>query len=487
MIKQFSAPAASILSSRTICAALTGIAILGLQPSAMAKEPPNILLIIADDMGLDASPCYTPGKKKPVMPVLQKFCREGIVFENAYAAPTCSPTRATMMTGRYGFRTGVGTVVRPGGAPGLKLTEQTLFQFLDKHTNKGYGHAVIGKWHLSDRANGGALHPQKAGVGYYSGVLRGRVRDYYNWPRTHNGESKNVSSYITSALTREAARWINRQRKPWFLWLAHVAPHFPLHLPPKNLHSRFELNGRPDDMRARAREYYFASLEAMDKEIGNLLARMPKSIRDNTIVIFMGDNGTPPRVAQDYKRFRTKGSIFEGGVHVPLVVWGKGVLRRGARDRSLINTTDVFATIAELAGVESKKAKLPEDSISFAKLLTRSVKTGREYAYVEHFAPKALLERIKSGGLDHLPPQRQRRLQRAARMFGHGIRDKRWKYIELNSGQRHLYDLSKDPLEQTNLLAGGKAPASKAAREAFVRLKIRLAVLRKSRQAGKRR
>ena len=441
------------------------------------KEPPNILLIIADDMGHDASPCYQLGKDKPVMPVLQKFCREGIVFENAYAAPTCSPTRATMMTGRYGFRTGVGTVVRPGGAPGLQLKEKTLFQFLDQHTRKGYAHAVIGKWHLSDRNNGGARHPEKAGAGYYAGVLRGRVRDYYNWPRVHKGKRKMVPSYITSALTREAGRWINRQRKPWFLWLAHVAPHLPLHLPPKNLHSRFELNGRPADLRVRAREYYFAALEAMDKEIGNLLARMPKSIRDNTVVIFMGDNGSPPRVSQGYERRRTKGSIFEGGVNVPLVVWGKGVLRRGARDRSLINTTDIFATIAELAGVNIKKTKLPEDSISFAKLLNRSVKTGRKFAYVEHFGPVDSRSGQKKTARAYNAPAQLRRIRRAARNYGHAIRDGRWKYIELRRGQRHLYDLSRDPLETNNLLAKDKA-LSKEAQAALVRLKISLKTLR---------
>lgn len=139
---------------------------------AAVPDPPNILLIIADDMGLDASPCSPAiGRRKPKMPVLERMCREGIVFDNVYAAPTCSPTRATIMTGRYGFRTGVGTVTRPGGAPGLKLSEETIFRFLDRHTGKGYAHAVIGKWHLADKDNGGPGHPEKAGAGHYAGLL----------------------------------------------------------------------------------------------------------------------------------------------------------------------------------------------------------------------------------------------------------------------------------------------------------------------------
>ncbi len=475
----------SFQQSVRVYTVFASLLILGNTAAEAAQDPPNILLVIADDMGLDASPCYARGKHKPNMPVLEKFCREGVVFENAYAAPTCSPTRATMMTGRYGFRTGIGTVVRPGGAPGLRLSEQTIFQFLDRHTRRGYAHAVIGKWHLSDRTNGGAEHPAKAGVGYYAGVLRGAVRDYYNWSRVHNGKRKQITSYITSSLTREASKWINRQKKPWFLWLAHVAPHLPLHLPPKNLHSRFELNGQPDDLRARPREYFFAALEAMDKEIGNLLARMPKSIRDNTVVIFMGDNGTPPRVSQDYRRSRTKGTIYEGGVRVPLIVWGKGVLRRGARDRSLINTTDMFATIAELAGVALNRTAMPEDSVSFARLLSRSVKTSRRFAYVEQFAPKSSLARLQSAGAQDLPTRMRWRLRRLARNVGRAIRDSRWKYIEFQNGQRRLYNLNSDPLEQNNLLASQKT-MSKAALAALARLKAHLARLGESRGRGQK-
>lgn len=437
-----------------------------------AKEPPNILLIIADDMGLDASPCYKVSKRKPKMPTLERMCREGIVFENAYAAPICSPTRATMMTGRYGFRTGVGTVARPGGGPGLKVSEKTIFQFLDQHTSKGYAHAVIGKWHLSDRKNGGVNHPQKTGVGHYAGVIRGRVPDYYSWPRTERGKTKTKNGYITSVLTNEAARWINRQRKPWFLWLAHVAPHSPFHLPPKNLHDQFELNGERPDIRARTRDYYFAALEALDSEIRRLLQSIPKSIRDNTVVIFIGDNGTPPRVAQaPYSRRRAKSSVFEGGTHVPMIVWGRGVLRRGAREKALINSTDIFATVAELAGVDLSKVKnKPEDSISFAKLLKKSQKTGRDFAYVEHFGP------------ENFPaPERLRRLGVRGRMpqqYGWAIRDGRWKYIKARAIGEGFYDLSRDPHEKRNLISRRKALSPLAAK-ALRRLKAKAKRLRR--------
>ncbi|MCC2097733.1 MAG: sulfatase-like hydrolase/transferase, partial [Hyphomicrobiales bacterium] len=410
------------------------------QGQAPVKDLPNILLIIADDMGVDASPCYGVGAAKPDMPVLKRMCAEGIVFENAYANPVCSSTRATLLTGRYSFRTGVGTVTRPGIAPGLKLSERTIFQFLDAATSKAYTHAVIGKWHLSDENNGGALHPQKAGAGYYAGVLQGALRDYYNWPRTHNGKTSQVSAYITSSLTRESLEWINSQRKPWFLWLAHVAPHLPLHLPPNNLHGRFELNGKAPDIRARPREYYFAALEALDREIGRLLAGMPKAIRDNTLVIFLGDNGSPPQVAQSYRRNRTKGTVFEGGTHVPLIVWGRGVLRRGAHEKALVNTTDLFATIAELAGADLKKQKMPADSVSFAPLLSRALPSRRSFAYVELFGPATLPpprpRSVRS------PPLRRPSGGAPASRSGFAIRDARWKYLEEKMRGKMLFDLS---------------------------------------------
>ena len=405
------------------------------------------------------------------MPVLEKMCREGIVFDNFYANPLCSPTRATMMTGRYSFRTGVGTVVRRGGAPGLKLSEQTIFQFLDRRTSKRYAHAVIGKWHLADAGNGAARHPNKAGAGYYAGVLRGAVRDHYNWPRTKDGATARVAKYITTALTDEAGQWINRQRKPWFMWLAHVAPHLPLHLPPKNLHGRFELNGAAADIRARALDYYFAALEALDSEIGRLLAQMPKAIRDNTLVLFLGDNGTPPRVSQSYRRSRTKGSVFEGGVHVPLVAWGRGVVRRGAREKALINTTDIFATVAELAGVDLAQAKPPVDSISFAPLLSRAEKTGREFAYAEHFGPANQPAAVLRG---QLGPRRRIRL---SDLYGWTIRDARWKYVQLQRGRAMLFDLLRDPLERTDLLTSSPSLA-KDAFAALIRLKAKAKTLR---------
>lgn len=415
-----------------------GASLVALAPiqGVATEASPNILLVIADDMGLDASPCYDVGVEKPFMPYLERMCAEGVTFDNFYVAPVCSPTRASIMTGRYGFRTGVGTAVSPRSSNGLPVSEETIFQYLDAHARDNYAHGVIGKWHLANQSNGHIDHPRQAGVEYYAGVITGTVQDYYSWPRTFEGQTENVDRYITSALTDEAIDWVGAQDKPWFLWLAHVAPHTPFHLPPNDLHTRSDLTGSDADMRSRPLDYYLASLEALDTELGRLLSDMPEADRENLVVIFVGDNGTPNRAAQaPYTRGQVKGSLFEGGVHAPMIVWGAGVERKGVRETGLVNATDLFATIAELGGTDPD-VTLPEDSLSFVAALTDEGQITRDYAYVEHFS---------EGG-----PRGQRRQQ-----FGWAVRDAQWKYIYDAEGSESLFDLNVDPYEANDLLTSG--------------------------------
>ena len=178
-------------------------------PAAQAADKPNILLVIVDDMGLDASPCHNVGLRKPNMPLLSRMCREGLVFDNFYTAPTCSPTRATILTGRYGFRTGVGTAIRPGNNGYLKPGNTTLFNLLASYT-PDYDHAVIGKWHLASFRGNDTSHPAKLGVQGYRGLLTGRVNSYSSWPFTKGGKITKNTSYITSRLHRRGHRMDER-------------------------------------------------------------------------------------------------------------------------------------------------------------------------------------------------------------------------------------------------------------------------------------
>ena len=124
-------------------------------------------------------------------------------------------------------------------------------------------------------------------------------------------------------------------------------------------------------------------LEAMDYEMGRLLDALPKDVRENMTVIFVGDNGTPPQAAQEpFQRRRAKGTVFEGGIHVPMVVAGAGVTRKGEREPALINTVDLFATVADLAGADGERIN---DAVSFKSLLSGTQGPRREFAYAEFF------------------------------------------------------------------------------------------------------
>jgi len=380
---------------------------------------PNILLVIADDMGLDATPGYSIGETKPSMPNLMSLMGSGIRFNNVWANPVCSPTRATILTGKYGFRTGV---LWPGDA--LSSSETSIHRLL-KEASPEYSHAIIGKWHLSDIVS----QPTDMGADYFAGILSG-VRSYYSWNLIQNGQTTKSSSYITSKLTDLAIEWTAAQTQPWFLWLAYNAPHAPFHLPPSELHNQGALPNDSSSINANPLPYYMAMIEALDSEMGRLLNSFSKEILDNTLIIFIGDNGSPNEVVQTYNSKRAKGSIYQGGINVPMVVSGKNVTRAGDSEDALINGSDLFATILDVAGAGISEKN---DSKSFKGLFSASNSSTRKYVYSEKYNAKTL-------GQDYT------------------IRNKTHKYLFFNDGSEALYSLSKNPLENPNLLSPGQLP-----------------------------
>ena len=153
---------------------------------------PNILLVIADDVSKDAIPNYTEGIIKANMPNLQGLMSTGITFDNLWAYPVCSPTRASIITGKYGFKTGVIKVDDP-----ISLSETSLQQSITNYTNNAYATAIIGKWHLSKNT----LDPLTFGVNYFAGILNGGISNYLNWPLVENGTRSISSEYATTKLT----------------------------------------------------------------------------------------------------------------------------------------------------------------------------------------------------------------------------------------------------------------------------------------------
>ena len=386
-----------------------------------AETAPNILLVIADDMGVDASPCHVEGSRLAKMPTLEDLCGEGMIFDAAYAAPLCSPTRATIMTGKYGFRTGVTGVVSPSEHNGLSSSEETLFDVLGRETD--YSSAVIGKWHLSSERHD-LDRPETLGVDYFYGPLSGGVSDYTSWTAVEQGKRIRVSDYATSALSDKAIDWIDDQSSPWFLWLAYNAPHTPFHAPPRNLHSFGELSGDKRDIRRNPDRYYFAALEAMDSELGRVLGAIAPDERENTFVVFLGDNGTPGQLFRGTsKQGKTKGSLYEGGTNVPLVVTGPEVLQ--GQGTELVASTDLYSTILGLAGVKIST----KDSFDLSPALFDYASTGREIVFTE-------ISGDSKGGSKS----------------GWAIRDARYKLIQHDHSTAELYDLQSDPTEHTDLM-----------------------------------
>ena len=391
-------------------------------PGPTLNEHPNILLVISDDLGLDASSGYQVGTDLPTTPTLDELAANGLIFDNAWATPLCSPTRATILTGRYGIRTGV---LSPDDS--ISLSETSLQSFIDSNVPNTYTHAVIGKWHLSGRDNGGIDNPNLMGIDHFAGFQGGGVRDYFDWTLIENGRESSSDVYATTRFVDLAIDWIAAQEAPWFAWLAFNAPHTPFHLPPLDLHDRDSLSPGQQAIDGDPLPYYLAAIEAMDREIGRLLDSFSADTRANTVIIYMGDNGSPRRVYQGPVRQRGKGSVYQGGVAVPMIISGRGVTRMGEREDALVSSVDLFATIANLAGAGTTAFN---DSLSFADLLSNAGPGPRSYAYTE----------VVSETLDR---------------DEWAIRNDRYKLMRQLPRPEELYDLQADPIEQENLLRNG--------------------------------
>lgn len=401
-------------------------------------EHPNILLIIADDMSLDATPNYAEelNAKKPVMPTLEKLMDTGLVFDNLWSYASCSPTRASILTGKHGVHTGV----LDAHNVELSGSHQSLQSYIDAGTNNAYAHAVFGKWHLGRTVT----HPTSTmGIGTYKGNLDGGVSDYWAYSLvqdeietqlTSNTYAERKENYSTTKYTQLAIDWKNEQTKPWFLWLAYNAAHTPFHRPDDELIS--------ETSKARVEtnlHNYLAMLEAMDTEMGRLIASMSIEEKANTVIIFIGDNGTPKQVVQftDKTKHR-KGSIYQGGINVPMVVSGGGT-RVGRETDALVHTADLFATIAEIAGADVKKI---HNSASIKDLLDDEDVIVNEFVYTE-----------VPGSNDN---------------GNYAVRNSTYKLIyEIDTGNKELYNLIDDKYEVADLMLGTLSDLEKENLEAL--------------------
>jgi len=442
----------------TFVAAESGGGGAGPGPGEGAKRP-NILLIIADDWGSESTSLYPElvGNSGAVpVPSIESLAESGLVFDNAWASPACSMTRGTIVSGLYGYRTGVTSV----GAV-LPTDTVTVFDRITADSPAGYGQAFFGKYHLGgglfDPRAGGTFadapkilqHVRDLGIPTFKGILGGAVTDYYSWNTYDiNGPAVPTTTYATTALTNYAIDYIHEHEaaqpdEPWFIYQAYNAPHAangpnsPYQVPPPELH-HVDLSGvgSPEPGTSATNvPVYKANIQSLDTEIGRLLKEVNL---DDTVVIFVGDNGTPGPVKDVGARVRdSKGSAYEGGVRVPLVVAGAGT--RHGRTDNLFVTTDLYATILDLAGVPVSHVN---NSYSIAPVLADAAgASGRQYSFSETSSGTA-----------------NRR---------YALKDARYKLVS-NLGKRELYDLATDPLETKNLYGSAAHAAVRAVLEAQI-------------------
>jgi arylsulfatase A-like enzyme len=442
-----------------MCALRAGlllVALFSLTPFALTQSgpavpgdgapPPNVLLLIADDMGVDMVGAYDEHPDPARTPRLDALAAQGVLFRNAYTDPSCSPSRASLLTGRHCRRTGFGWGTNwYTEATELPLSETTIAEALPP----AYRSAAVGKWHLGSKKLSAELHANLQGFDHFrgfTGLLPGFISDaYYDWVKVEDGVTSQCLTYATTEVVDDALELIGSfGTDPWFVWASFPAPHAPFHKPPANLHT-YNL---PANIQSSIPVHVKATVEAMDTEIGRLLDTLGPAVLANTIVIFVGDNGTDkPATTAPFDPNKAKNTVYEGGINVPLIISGPGVV--AGECGALVGSTDVFGTIMELAG----SAATADDSVSLVPYLSQpALPSLRETVYVERFRPNGL---------------------GAYSFRDRAVRDERYKLIwsytfsSLPTTQK-FFDLQADPFETTDLLLGTLSLDQQVAYDALV-------------------
>jgi arylsulfatase A len=445
---------------RTLSLALLWSLILWPWSFSAAAALPNIVLILADDLGWADLGCQ--GGDLVETPHLDRLAGEGVRFTQAYAMSVCSPTRAALMTGKHAARVRI-TIWAEGSRKGpanrkllqgdslhdLPHTETTLASHL---RDAGYLTALVGKWHL-----GGADHfPEAHGFDVNIGGTHWGAPQTFWWPYSGTGrfgpefryvphlEFGQPGEYLTDRLTDEALRVIARAgRQPFFLYLAHHSPHTPIEAKPADV-KHFAAKLKPGMNHQNA--VYAAMVRNLDENVGRVLAHLKQhGLEQNTLVIFTSDNGgyigvdrragqTAP-VTSNAPLRSGKGSLYEGGVRVPLIVRWPGVTPRGATCAEPVVVMDLFHTLRATgapAAPEGRTARTPPDTadgLDLTPLLKNpAAKLSRDalfFHYPHYYETTTPVSAVRAGD---------------------------WKLLEyLEDNRVELFDLAADPAEKTDL------------------------------------
>lgn len=410
--------------------------LLGVTVTIDAAQKPNIVFILADDLG-----SYDVGwRGSPIKtPNLDRLCSEGAKLENFYVQPVCSPTRSSLMTGRYPMRYGMQVgVIRPWSTYGMSLEERTLADALHE---AGYTTAICGKWHLGSIDK--AYWPNARGFDSWYGHLQGAL-DYFTHIREgtvdwfHDGVTNYDKGYTTFLVGDEACRIIRNQPKdkPLFLYVPFNAVHDPLEVPP-------EYEKQYSDMKGKRRTYA-GMVTALDDMVAKIVAAVEESgQRKNTLFIFASDNGGPQphRITSNGPLRGGKFTLYEGGVHTCAFATWDGHIKAGSTCKGLMHMVDWYPTLVKLGG-GSLKQKLPLDGMDMWPSITKGKKSPRTEVLC-NTAPDTGAIRVGDWKLVINGSQRDTD-EESRRGKGNNQHSKDEQSME-------LFDLSKDPGEKINL------------------------------------
>lgn len=354
--------------------ALSSVAIAGeAKPNASGDRPPNIVIILADDLGWNCVG-YHGGPIRT--PHIDRLADAGVCLERFYVSPMCSPTRAGLMTGRYPIRYGMArSVVRPWAKYGLPPAERTLAEAL---ADAGYRHrGIFGKWHLGHLAP--QWHPLAQGFTQFTGRYNGAA-DY--WTRVRLGQPdwhvdatpSDAKGYTTELIADAAVRFIRERASegPFFCYVPFSAPHDPFQVPDAYLAPYAHLDDAPDDGKPSRLQLLAGMITCLDDAIGRILQALDESgAGRNTLVWFMSDNGGVRKLGDVNGSLREgKLTVYEGGVRVPSVVWWPGRIEGRRKIEEPVMNLDVLPTLLRAAGKPRQSGGFPLDGVDVLDLLT---------------------------------------------------------------------------------------------------------------------
>jgi arylsulfatase B len=357
--------------------------------------PQDVLLVVLDDVGAEKIGVYGESTEART-PVIDGLAADGVLFRNAWAYPSCSPTRAALQFGRHARRTGYGSNEEPEDQPfRMDAAEKALPALLSTSPWHTWSFALLGKWHLPVAGT-----PWEVGWPWYAGSIQnltGLTEDehgsYYAWRKTlRDGTVADWTTYATTDTANDAIEAVTTLTEPWVVVVNFNAPHLPLEAPPEELHTRGRL--RPPN---RPLVLQHAMLEAADTELGRVLAALPPDVRARTTVFVLGDNGSPRLLVEDRPlgQYSGKRTLADSGIRVPFIVQGAAVGAPGSESDALVHVVDVVPTVLALAGVD--QATLPGvrdpsvplvlDGVNLLPVLADPTLPAHETLYAERLEP----------------------------------------------------------------------------------------------------